>query len=59
MIPLIFHGFIINVLLLYRLPYFVFCLLVFCVPLRTRANFVIGLCAVKFARKETRIELNY
>jgi hypothetical protein len=23
------------------------------------ANFVIGLCAVKFARKQTRIELNY
>jgi hypothetical protein len=28
----------------------VFCLSVFCVLLRTRANFVIGLCAVTFAR---------
>jgi hypothetical protein len=28
MLILIFHGIIINLLLLYRLPYFVFCLLV-------------------------------
>jgi hypothetical protein len=45
-----FHRIIINLLLLYRLSYFVFCLLVFCVLLRTRANFVIVLWAVKFAR---------
>jgi hypothetical protein len=50
MITLIFHGIIINLLLLFRLPYFVSCLLVFCALLRTRANFVIGLWAVKFAR---------
>jgi hypothetical protein len=42
MVTLIFHGIIINLLLLYRLPYFVFCLLAIFV-LRTRANFVIGL----------------
>jgi hypothetical protein len=45
---------------LYRLSYFVFCsLIIFCVFLYTRANFVIGICAVKFARKLTRIELIY
>jgi hypothetical protein len=39
-----FHGIIINLLLLYRLPYFVFLFVnYFCVLLRTRANFVIGL----------------
>jgi hypothetical protein len=43
---LIFHGIIVNLLLLYRLPYFLFCLLVFLCLLRTRANFVIGLWAV-------------
>jgi hypothetical protein len=31
------------------------CLLVISMCLCTRANFVIGLCAVKFARKKTRI----
>jgi hypothetical protein len=56
MITLIFHGNNMNLLLLYRLPYFVFCLLVF---LRTRANFVIGLWAVKFACIHTKIELNW
>jgi hypothetical protein len=37
----------INLLLIYRLPYFLFCLLVF---VFLRANFVIGLWAVQFAR---------
>jgi hypothetical protein len=51
MLTLIFLV-IINLLLLYTLSYFVFCSYTyFCVFLRTRANFVIGLCAVKFARK--------
>jgi hypothetical protein len=30
-----------------------------CVIIITHANFVIGLCAVKFARKQTRIELSW
>jgi hypothetical protein len=52
MLTLIFLGIIINLLPLYRLSYFVFCSFnYFCVFLCTRANFVIGLCAVKFARK--------
>jgi hypothetical protein len=52
MLTLIFLGTIINVLPLYTLSYFVFCSYIyFCVFLYTRANFVIGLCAVKFARK--------
>jgi hypothetical protein len=49
---LIFLGIIINLLTLYRLCYFLFCSYTyFCIFLYTRANFVIGLCAVKFARK--------
>jgi hypothetical protein len=52
MLTLIFLGIIINFLPLYRLSYFVSCSFnYFCVFLCTRANFVIGLCAVKFARK--------
>jgi hypothetical protein len=52
MLTLIFLGIIINFLHLYRLSYFVFYSFnYFCVFLYTRANFVIGLCAVKFARK--------
>jgi hypothetical protein len=51
MLTLIFLG-IINFLPLYRLSYFVFhSFNYFCVFLCTRANFVISLCAVKFARK--------
>jgi hypothetical protein len=47
-----FFVIIINLLPLYTLSYFVFCSYTyFCVFLCTRANFVIGLCAVKFARK--------
>jgi hypothetical protein len=43
---------IINFLAIYRLPYFVLCSFnYFCVFLCTRANFVFGLCAVKFACK--------
>jgi hypothetical protein len=60
MLTLIFLGIIINLLPLYRLSYFVFCSFnYFCVFLCTRANFVIGLCAVIFARKQTQIEFNY
>jgi hypothetical protein len=45
-------GITINLLPLYTLSYFVFCSYTyFCVFVCTRANFVIGLCAVKFARK--------
>jgi hypothetical protein len=52
MLTLILLGIIINLLPLYRLSYFVFCSFnYFCVFVCTRANFVIGLCAVKFARK--------
>jgi hypothetical protein len=52
MLTLIFLGIIVNLLPLYMLPYFVFCSYTyFCVFLHTRANLVIGLCAVKFARK--------
>jgi hypothetical protein len=52
MLTLIFLGIIVNFLPLYRLSYFVFCSFnYFCVFLCTRASFVIGLCAVKFARK--------
>jgi hypothetical protein len=52
MLTLIFLGIIINLLPLYRLSYFVFgSYTYFCVFLYIRANFVIGLCAVKFARK--------
>jgi hypothetical protein len=52
MLPLIFLGIVINFLPLYGLSYFVFCSFnYFCIFLCTRANFVIGLCAVKFARK--------
>jgi hypothetical protein len=51
MLTLFFLGIIIILLPLYRLSCFVSSPLVnFCV-LCTRANFVIGLCAVKFARK--------
>jgi hypothetical protein len=53
MLTLIFLGIIINLLPLYSPSYFVFCSFNhFCVFLCTRANFVIGLCAVKFARKK-------
>jgi hypothetical protein len=48
-LPFIFLEYIYNILLL---------LLPFCVFLSIRASFVIGLCAVKFARKLTPIELN-
>jgi hypothetical protein len=52
MLTLTFLGIIINVLPLYTLSYFVLCSYTyFCVLIYTRANFVIGLCAVKFARK--------
>jgi hypothetical protein len=52
MLTLIFPGIIINLLPLYTLSYFVFCSYTyFCVFLYIRTNFVIGLCAVKFARK--------
>jgi hypothetical protein len=52
MLTLILLGIIINLLPLYTLSYFVFCSYTyFCVFLYNRANFVIGLCAVKFARK--------
>jgi hypothetical protein len=52
MLTLIFLGIIINLLPLYTLSYFLFCSYTyFCVFLYTRANFVIGLSAVKFARK--------
>jgi hypothetical protein len=51
-LTLVFLGIIINFLPLHRLSYFVFCSFsYFCVFLCTRANFLIGLCAVKFARK--------
>jgi hypothetical protein len=43
MITLIFHRIVIHLLLLYRLPCFVFFVSYFCVPLRTHANLVIGL----------------
>jgi hypothetical protein len=60
MLTLIFLGIIINLLPLYRPSHFVFCSInYFCVFLCTRANFVIGLCAVKFARKYTRIDMKY
>jgi hypothetical protein len=60
MLTLVSLGIIINLLPLYSPSYFVFCSFnYFCVFLCTRANFVIGLCAVKFASKQTRIELNY
>jgi hypothetical protein len=59
-LTLIFLGIIVNLLPLYRLSYFVFCFFnYFCVFICTRANFVIGLCAVTFASKNTWIELNY
>jgi hypothetical protein len=52
MLTVIFLGIIINLFLLYRLSYFVFCsLIIFCVLLCARVNFVIGLSAVKFAPK--------
>jgi hypothetical protein len=52
MLTLIYLGLIINLLPLYRPLYFVFCSFnYFYVFLCTRANFVIVLCAVKFARK--------
>jgi hypothetical protein len=52
MLTLIFLGIIINLVPLYRLSYSVFWSdTYFCVSLNTHANFVIGLCAVKFARK--------
>jgi hypothetical protein len=52
MLTLIFLWIISNLLPLYTLSYFVFSSYTyFCVFLYTRANFVIGLCAVKFARK--------
>jgi hypothetical protein len=63
MLTLSFLGIIINFLPLYKLSYFVFCSFnCFSVFLCTRANFVIGLYAVKFARKKhelSSIELNY
>jgi hypothetical protein len=52
MLTLIFLGIIIHFLLLCILSYFVFCSFnYFCIFLCNRANFVICLCAVKFARK--------
>jgi hypothetical protein len=52
MLTLIFLGIIINLLPLYRLSYFGFCSFdYFYVFIYACANFVIGLCAVKFARK--------
>jgi hypothetical protein len=43
---------IINLLPFHTLSYFVFCSYTyFCVFLYAHANFVMGLCAVKFARK--------
>jgi hypothetical protein len=56
MLTSIFLGIIINLLPLYSPSYFVFRSFnfyfnYFCVFLCTRANFVVGLCAVKFARK--------
>jgi hypothetical protein len=52
MLTLIFLGIIINLLPLYTLSYFAFCSYTYIsVFLYPRANFVIGLCAVKFARK--------
>jgi hypothetical protein len=52
MLTLIFLEIIINLWPLYTLSYFVFCSYTyFCLFLYTRANFVIGLCAVKFACK--------
>jgi hypothetical protein len=52
MLTLIFLGIIINLLPLYTLLYFVFCSFTyFFVFLYSRANFVIDLCAAKFARK--------
>jgi hypothetical protein len=57
MLTLIFLGIIINLLPLYKLSYFVFCSFnYFCVFLCTRANFVIGLCAVLHVNKH---ELNW
>jgi hypothetical protein len=51
-LTLIFLGIIITLLPLYRPSCFVFCSYTyFCVFLYTRANFVIGFCAVKFACK--------
>jgi hypothetical protein len=51
-LTLIFLGIIINLLPLYTLSDFVFCYYIyFCIFLYTRADFLIGLCAVKFARK--------
>jgi hypothetical protein len=51
-LTLIFLGNIINLLPLYSPSYFVICSFNnFCVFLCTRSNFLIGLCAVKFARK--------
>jgi hypothetical protein len=52
MLTIIFLGIIINLLPLYSPSYFVLgSFNYFCVFLCTRANFVIGLCAAKFARK--------
>jgi hypothetical protein len=52
MLTSIFLGIIINLLPLYRLSYFVLCSFnCFSVFICTRADFVIALCAVKFARK--------
>jgi hypothetical protein len=58
MLTVIFLGIIINLLPLHTLSYFVFYSYTYCcVFLYTHANFVIGFCAVKFARKWTRIKL--
>jgi hypothetical protein len=52
MITSIFLGITINLLPLYTLSYFVFCSYIyFCVFLCADANFVIDLCALKFACK--------
>jgi hypothetical protein len=51
MLTLIYLGIIVSLLPLYTV---IFCILFytyFCVSPYIRANFVIGLCAVKFARK--------
>jgi hypothetical protein len=44
MITLLFHGItIITIIIIYKLPYFIFCLKVFrCLFVRTRANFILA-----------------
>jgi hypothetical protein len=60
MLTLFFLGTIINLFPVYNFHVSYLILYYFCVLLYrpTRANFVIGLYAVKSARKWTRIELN-